>query len=69
MDKAIELLGPYFDRVSVSELKHCSVDPDIDPLREDPRFTAMVDSASLRLGVGGEPALAAAPPDASLSPA
>ena len=33
-DAAIELLGPYFERVSVSELKHCGADPDMDPLRD-----------------------------------
>ena len=52
-DAAIELLGPYFDRVSVSELKHCGADPDMDPLRDDPRFQKMVASASARLGKSG----------------
>jgi len=48
-DAAIELLGPYFERVSVSELKHCGADPDMDPVRDDPRFKQMADAARARL--------------------
>ena len=57
-EAAIELLGPYFERVSVSELKHCGADPDMDPLRDDPRFQQMAAAASTRLsgpGVGQAP--------------
>ncbi|HEU4810405.1 MAG TPA: TIR domain-containing protein [Sphingomicrobium sp.] len=54
-DAAIELLGPYFERVSVSELKHCGADPDMDPVRDDPRFKAMADAARARLA-GAAPA-------------
>jgi adenylate cyclase len=49
VDGAIELLGPYFERVSVSELKHCGADPDMDPLRGDPRFQQMAAAAKARL--------------------
>jgi adenylate cyclase len=49
VDGAIELLGPYFERVSVSELKHCGADPDMDPLRDDPRFQQMAAAAKARL--------------------
>ena len=52
-DGAIDILKPYFDRVSVSELKHCSVDPDMDPLRDNPRFKAMVEAAHARLDAAG----------------
>jgi adenylate cyclase len=48
-DSAIELLGPYFERVSVSELKHCGADPDMDPLRDNPRFQQMAAAAGARL--------------------
>ncbi len=51
IDKAMELLGPYFDRVSISELKHCAIDPDMNPLRDHPRFRQMVAAAKARLGV------------------
>jgi len=47
-DGALELLGPYFDRVTLSELKHCQVDPDMDAIRGDPRFQEMFAAASAR---------------------
>jgi adenylate cyclase len=58
-DGAIELLGPYFERVSVSELKHCGADPDMDPIRDDLRFQQMAAAASERLAESGaaEPAV------------
>jgi adenylate cyclase len=58
-DGAIELLGPYFERVSVSELKHCGADPDMDPIRDDPRFKQMAAAARQRLAEAGacEPAV------------
>lgn len=60
---ALELLGPYFERVSVSELKHCAADPDMDPLRGDPRFQQMAAAASARLSASGAaPALVQTPP-------
>jgi adenylate cyclase len=57
-DAAIEMLGPYFERVSVSELKHCGADPDMDPLRDDPRFKQMAAAAAARLA---EPAAVGMP--------
>jgi adenylate cyclase len=49
---AIDLLGPYFDRVTLSELKHCQVDPDMNSLRDSPRFSEMMVAATARLGAG-----------------
>jgi adenylate cyclase len=48
-DAAIELLGPVFARISLSLLNHAKVDPDLAPLRDDPRFKAMVAAAEARL--------------------
>ena len=66
-DGAIELLGPYFDKVRPSELKHCSVDPDMDPLRGKPRFEAMMAGAKARLGLidADAPAVTVGPPPIS----
>jgi len=49
-DAAIDLLGPYFDEVSMTQLRHCAVDPDMDPVRGDARFQSMLDAALARLG-------------------
>lgn len=48
-EAAIDVLGPYFDQVSRTQLNHCAVDPDMDPLRDHPRFRAMVDAAEARV--------------------
>ncbi len=49
-DAVVGLLEPYFARVSLTMLRHCSVDPDMDPMRDDPRFQAMMEEALVRLG-------------------
>ncbi|HET9811158.1 MAG TPA: TIR domain-containing protein [Sphingomicrobium sp.] len=50
-DSALEFLAPYFERASLSELKHCQVDPDIDPIRDNPTFKEMQAAAKQRLGM------------------
>ncbi|GAC1451948.1 MAG: adenylate/guanylate cyclase domain-containing protein [Steroidobacteraceae bacterium] len=59
-DAALELLGPFFGAVAIGFLNHAKADPDLDPLRDDPRFKAMVAAAEARLvaandGGGGGP--------------
>jgi adenylate cyclase len=48
-DAALELLRPFFESVAVGFLNHAKADPDLDPLRDDPRFKAMVAAAESRL--------------------
>lgn len=48
-DAALELLEPIFDKISVGLLNHAKADPDLDSLRNNPRFTAMVNAADARL--------------------
>jgi adenylate cyclase len=46
---ALDLLGPYLARVTRFDLDWAKADPDMDTLREDPRFQAMISAADARL--------------------
>jgi adenylate cyclase len=50
-DAALKLLGPVFETLAIGFLNHAKTDPDLDPLRDDPRFKAMVAAAETRLAV------------------
>jgi adenylate cyclase len=50
-ESAIETLVPYFKRLdSKMQLRHLEADPDFGPIRDDPRFRAMIEDARSRLG-------------------
>jgi adenylate cyclase len=52
-DAALELLAPVFETLAMGFLNHAKADPDLDPLRDDPRFKAMVAAAETRLAKAG----------------
>jgi len=58
IDGAVELLEPLFDRIAIGLLNHAKADPDLDILRDDPRFKSMVAAAEARLGAAGEGSVA-----------
>jgi len=49
---ALTALTPYFENTSsTTEIRHLEVDPDLNSIRSDPRFIAMLASAKQRLGM------------------
>ena len=49
IEGAMELLGRFFETTPEGLLKHAKIDPDLDPIRDDPRFIDMVAKAEARL--------------------
>jgi adenylate cyclase len=59
-ERAIEVLQLYFEQEKSSvTLRHLEVDPDMDPIRDDPRFKDMLAAAKQRLGMADSPVASA----------
>jgi len=54
VDGALEMLGPVFESLAAGFLNHAKADPDLNPLRDDPRYKAMVAAAERRLAAGND---------------
>ena len=52
-EAAIQMLGPVLARSAAGHIKHTKVDPDLDSLRDDPRFQQMMADADARVAKGG----------------
>jgi len=48
IDGAIEMLKPALEKMGAGYLRHVAIDPDMDPLRDDPRFQAIFAEAEAR---------------------
>jgi len=59
-EAALAMLGPVVQKATPVFLDHVKVDPDLDPIRDDPRFQAMVAQAEARLAAAN-PGESAAP--------
>ena len=53
-DGALEMLAPYFEQATLSRICHAEVDPDLDSIRDNPSYQAMVAAARTRLDASGE---------------
>jgi adenylate cyclase len=54
VEGALQMLSPLLPLMSASFVKYAMVDPDLDPLREDSRFKAMIAAAESPLGSAGD---------------
>jgi adenylate cyclase len=54
IEGALDLMGPWFAITTAPWLEHAKVDPDLDPIRDDPRFKATMAEAEARLAAEGE---------------
>jgi adenylate cyclase len=52
-ETALEFLSPVLKKTGRENLEWMKLDPDMDPLRSDPRFQAMIDGAEQRLAATG----------------
>ncbi len=48
-EAALEILAPAFEKMGTGLINHAKIDPDLDPLREHPRFKAMLAAAEARV--------------------
>jgi adenylate cyclase len=51
---ALDMLGPVFAKWDSGFLKHAQADPDLDQLRDNPRFQAMIAAAEARIAADAE---------------
>jgi adenylate cyclase len=62
IDEAVEIFRPFFDHVqSPMHIRHLEVDPDLNQIRDDPRFKDMLAAAKKRLGMEEQEASLAIP--------
>ncbi len=50
-DAALNMLGPFFAKATGGFINHARIDPDLDPVRDHPRFKAMLAEAEARLAM------------------
>ena len=59
-DAALDMLGPVFERITATFTPYAKTDPDLDLIRDEPRFRDMVATAEARLAAEAHGVAAAA---------
>ncbi len=49
IDGALEMLGPYCETAVAGDLAFVKIDPELDPIRADPRFVAILNAFEARV--------------------
>ena len=52
-ERALEVLEPFFENIGHDLLHHCEVDPDMDDIRDHPRFKELLQKAKKRIAADG----------------
>jgi adenylate cyclase len=52
-EAALEMLGPALEKMGTGLINHAKIDPDLDGIRDDPRFKEMLAAAERRLSKSG----------------
>ena len=55
VDAALDLLEPAFERMRIEVVNWVKTDPDLDPVRDHPRFKAMLAAGEATAGAGFSP--------------
>ncbi|WP_265570201.1 TIR domain-containing protein [Sphingomicrobium nitratireducens] len=53
-ERALEVLEDFFARIGPESLQHCDADPDMNKLRDHPRFKELMAAAKARTGVAAK---------------
>ncbi len=48
-EAALEMMGPVYETITETFLPYAKADPDLELLRDEPRYIAMVEAAEARL--------------------